>query len=68
MDDPKVVSFPKAKVPKANKTDADHVVAVRKAWRALTRAIADARNFGLDVHTEFNIHHDEPIISRHYRR
>ena len=51
-----------------NKTDADHVANVRKAWRALVRAVADARNFGLDVHTEFNVHADEPRISRHYRR
>jgi|HubBroStandDraft_2_1064218.scaffolds.fasta_scaffold00132_41 hypothetical protein len=65
-DESKVVSFPKAKVPRANKTDADHVANVRKHWRALSRAIADARNFGLTVETNVDIH-AEPRISRHYK-
>jgi hypothetical protein len=64
-EDTKVVSFPKSKVPKANKTDADHVSNVSKAWRALGRAIADARNFGLDIETDFNVHLT-PKISRRY--
>lgn len=62
----KVVSFPKAKVPRINKTDADHVANVRKHWRALGRAIADARNFGLNVETMFQVG-AEPTITRKYK-
>jgi hypothetical protein len=65
-DERKIVSFPKAKTPRVNKTDADHVANVRKAWRALSRAIADARNFGLDVDTDFRDGR-EPVITRRYK-
>jgi hypothetical protein len=65
-EESKVVSFPRAKGSRQNKTDADHVSNVRKAWRALSRAIADARNFGLTVEINMDIH-AEPRISRHYK-
>ena len=66
-EEPKVVSFPKTPKMRRDKTDADHVACVHKAWRALARAVADARNFGLEVETTFNIHADEPRLSRKYR-
>lgn len=68
MTDPKVVSFPKTPKQRRDKTDADHVANIGKAWRALCRAIADARNFGLNVETEIDIHERRgPRISRDYR-
>ena len=66
-EEPKVVSFPKAPKMRRDKTDADHVAAIRKTWRAFTRAVADARNFGLQVELGTNDIHVEPRLSRHYR-
>lgn len=67
-DNRTVVSFPKAPKMRRDKTDKDHVANVHKAWRALQRAIADARNFGLDVETTFSTHDKPPVISRKYMR
>jgi hypothetical protein len=45
----KVVNFPKAKSPKAPKTDAELVADIKKAHRALCRAIDVANAAGLRV-------------------
>jgi hypothetical protein len=47
-------------------TDAERVKNVRKAWRALQRAIADAENAGLYVKRDFNLH-DDLEITRTFR-
>lgn len=49
MNESKVVNFPKAKSPKAPKTDAEHVAEIKKATRALCRAIDAAHEAGLKV-------------------
>jgi hypothetical protein len=54
-EDIKVVNFPKAKAPRAPKPDKERVDAVRKAWRALLRVIAEAENSGLRVERDFNM-------------
>lgn len=64
--EPKVVNFPKQPRSKP-KTDEERVKAIRRAWAALRRAIADAENSGLRVERDFNVH-AELKITREYRR
>ena len=55
----KVVEFPRSK-PTRRKLIGDEKIVddVRKAWRALGRAVKAAENAGLHVTRDFNIHAD----------
>jgi hypothetical protein len=69
MSDPKVVSFPKSRAPRKAKTDTDHCAEIKKAWRALERAVHAAQNSGLDIdYGQQNINfYNPPRVSRRYK-
>jgi hypothetical protein len=62
-DQSTVVSFPKAKVSRGPKNDAELTEDIRRAWRKLARTIKAAQAAGLTVETDF-YEHRQPTITR----